>query len=272
MTKLERIENYLHDFFEHNIFEFDHFYETTYAQRREGIYKLQNGDRIMNFLDDLHGNISERLNFHRLVPHRFTTPADLLSFLNAFKHEIIRKSVVLRENEINEDTSYIIIEAVTYKNKIIKAIDYVFELYDLEDEKLLLYQKLRYHLIAEDVPNFISDLKSIFSSVSYAIARESEGYYHANVYLILRLLGFEIIPEDTTNIGRIDSVIVFSNKIYILEFKFSADNDDSAAAFDQIIEKDYASKYRLENKPIFGLGISFNENLRNIRAYKVERL
>lgn len=272
MTKIKRIETYLNDFFENNIIEFDLFCQSTNDQRQEGIYKLDNGSNILDFLNQVHGNISEKLRCNTLIPHRFTTPDELLYYLKSFRDYIASRSYLLNEAEINENTSYIIKYFVEYKNKIIKAIDYAFEIYDLEDENILLYQQLRYHLIKEKVPAFIQDLKSIFSSVSYAIVRETEGYYHANVYLILKLLGFEIIPEDTTNIGRIDSVIRFSNKIYIVEFKFSVDIDESQIAFDQIVQKDYASKYRLEQKEIFGLGISFNENIRNIRNYKCEKL
>jgi len=272
MTKLNRIEDYLYDFFENNIFELNLFFQTTYEQREWGIYKLDRGNEILDFLNNVNANIEERLRFPKLVPSRFTTPGDLLNFLRLFKVYLEENSFLLAETEIDEKTSYIILHFIEYKNKIIKAIDYTFEIYDLEDENMLLYQQLRYHLIGENVSSFIDDLKSIFSSVSYAIARESEGYYHANVYLILKLLGFDIIAEDTTNIGRIDCVIKFSNKIYILEFKFSEDSDESQAALVQIIEKDYASKYRLENKPIFALGISFNRKIRNIKNYKLQKL
>jgi PD-(D/E)XK nuclease superfamily len=272
MNKINRVENYLNDFFNHNIFEFDLFCETTNEQRREGIYKLENGAQILDFLNDVHGNITERLRHNPLVPHRFTTPNELLFYLKCFRDVIVSKSYLLKEDEIKENTSYIITHFIEYKNKIVKAIDYAFEIYDMEDDNILLYQQLRYHLIKQNVPEFIEDLKSIFSSVSYAIVRATEGYYHANVYLILKLLGFEIIPEDTTNIGRIDSVIRFSNKIYIVEFKFSNSIDESQIAFNQIVQKDYASKYRLEQKEIFGLGISFNENIRSIRNYKCEKL
>ncbi|GEC79698.1 PD-(D/E)XK nuclease domain-containing protein [Flavobacterium aquatile] len=272
MTRLNRIETYLNDFLENNIFELDLFYRTTQEQRQWGIYKLENGAEILDFLNSVNSNIEEHLKYPSLVPNRFTTPDELLTFLKNFKEYIEKNSYLLNENEINEKTSYIIRDFIEFKNKIIKAIDYTFEIYDLEDENILLYQQLRYHLIKENVHLFVEDLKSIFSSVSYAIAKESEGYYHANVYLILKLLGFEIIPEDTTNIGRIDCVIRFSNKIYILEFKFSLDSDDSQEALDQIIEKEYASKYKLEKKPIFALGISFNQNIRNIKNYKFQKL
>lgn len=272
MTKIKRIEKYLNDFLEYNIHELDLFYSSTYKQRHYGIYRLENGTEILDFLNNINSNIEEKLKFPNLVPHRFATPEDLLHFLQRLKTYIENNSYLLKENEVDEDTSYIITHFIDFKTKIVNAINYAFELYDLEDENILLYQRLRHHLIKEDIPQFIKDLKSIFSSVSYAIAHESEGYYHANTYLILKLLGFEILPEETTNIGRIDCVIKFSNKIYILEFKFSKNSDESESAFNQIVSKDYASKYRLEDKPIFALGISFSENVRNINNYKFEKI
>lgn len=272
MTKLNRIEDYLYNFLKNNIFQFNLFYQTTYEQRNSGVYKLHNGNQILLFLENVNSYIQENLQYRRLVPNRFTTPDDLLTSLRSFKKYIEENSYLLNEHEIDENTNYIITHFIDYKNKIIKAITYAFEIYDLEDENILLYQRLRHHLITENIHSFIEDLKSIFSSVSYAIIKKSEGYYHANTYLILKLLGFEIIPEATTNIGRIDCVLKFSNKIYILEFKFSESSDESQNALQQILKKDYASKYRLESKPIFGLGISFNEDIRNIRDYKFQPL
>ncbi|WP_111309768.1 PD-(D/E)XK nuclease domain-containing protein [Confluentibacter sediminis] len=272
MNKIERVEKYLFDFFENNIHDFDLFYRTTNEQRNEGIYRLENGNEILDFLFNVHSNIYENLKFKKLIPSRFTTPNDLLVFLRNFKKYIENNSFLLDEENVNGRTSYVITHFIEYKNKIIKAIDYSFEIYDLQDENMLIYQQLRHHLITENIELFIQNLKSIFSSVSYEIAKQSEGYFHANVFLILKLLGFDIIPEDTTNIGRIDAVIKLSNRIYILEFKFSKDTDDSDKAYNQIIENEYASKYLLENKPIYALGISFNEKVRNIRNYKFEKL
>ena len=272
MTKIEKIEEYLYNFFKYNFYEFEDFYRTTYDQRKEGIYQIDNGSSIMDFLNDIHSNIEENLKFPKLIPHRFATPENLLCYLKNFLKYIAENGQTVNELYTTGNSNYLITHTYSFKEKLNSAFEYALQLYDLEYENFLTYQKLRYDLINNDIPNFIENLKSIFSNLSYAIARESEGYYHSNVYLILKLLGFEIIPEETTNIGRIDAVIRFSKKIYILEFKFSENNDDSELAFNQIIEKNYASKFKIENIPIYAIGVSFNSTGRNIRNYKFEKL
>lgn len=271
MNKIERIEKYLHAFFKFNLFEFYDFYITTEDQKREAILTIENGRKLLDFLRDLY-HYTERLTSPKLVPHNFTTPDDLILYLTNFKRFIEENSIVLIENEEASKNSFLIQDIIFFKNEIVKAIDYSLQIYDLEDENILLYQQLRYYLIKNEVPSFINDLKSIFSSVSYPIKQRSEGFYHASVFLILKLLGFEIIAEDTTSRGRIDCVITFSKSIYILEFKFSDSSDESDIALRQIIEKDYADKYRLERKRMYGIGVSFNENIRNIKNYKVIEL
>ncbi|MCD8292024.1 MAG: PD-(D/E)XK nuclease domain-containing protein [Prevotella sp.] len=41
----------------------------------------------------------------------------------------------------------------------------------------------------------------------------SEGYFHSNIHLVLKLLGVNVISEDATNIGRIDAAIELIDKI-----------------------------------------------------------
>ncbi|AZA53764.1 PD-(D/E)XK nuclease domain-containing protein [Chryseobacterium sp. G0201] len=268
MTKIERVEQYLHEFFTYNIFELNDFYRAVYDQRDVGIYLLPKGNEILDFLINIYLNIEENLNFERLIPHRFATPQNLLYYLQRFIDDINNDRHLVDTLYDGEDTDWIISYFTSYIEKILSAFEYAIEIYDLEDENVLLYQQLRYHLINHDIENFIADLKSVFANVSYEIVKQTEGYYHANVFLILKLLGFNIVPEESTNIGRIDAVIRFSRKIYIMEFKFSEDSDDSQEALNQIIDKDYAAKYRIDNLNIYEIGISFNSKIRNIRTYK----
>jgi len=272
MNKVERIEKYLHEFVTYNFFELEDFYRNVYNQRREGIYLLPKGNEILDFLNNIHSNLQDKLNFERLIPHRFATPENLLYFLRCMIEYIEENRYLIDDQSNGYETDWIISNAIGFVQNILSAFNYAIEIYDLEDENILLYQQLRYYLIKGDVENFVLDLKSIFASVSYAIARETEGYYHANVFLILKLLGFRILPEETTNIGRIDAVIRFSRKVYIIEFKFSDNSDDSDEALNQIIEKEYGAKYRVEQVDVYGLGISFNKRIRNIRSYKLQKL
>jgi hypothetical protein len=75
------------------------------------------------------------------------------------------------------------------------------------------------------------------------------------VHLHFRYLGLFMQSEVHTSDGRMDAVVNTPTHIYLLEFKI----DQSAeAALAQIRQKGYADKFRLENKPVVGVGINFD--------------
>ncbi len=191
--------------------------------------------------------------------------------LDGFKKYLNDNQKYLDKNSKGEDTSYLVSTTQHIKNELVQMIDYTKTIYDYEDA-LIPYQELRYKLITHNIPGFIAILKSILASVSYFIAKTQEGYFHSNVHLILKLLGFEILSEETTSNGRIDAVIRFSDKLYIVEFKFSKKDDLSAEALKQIKDKEYALKFTVEKKNIFGIGISFDNSNRNINGFVDEKL
>lgn len=53
------------------------------------------------------------------------------------------------------------------------------------------------------------------------LANRNLSYYHSVVYLVLRLLNFQIDLEKLTNVGWIDAVLELDEVIYILAFKMS---------------------------------------------------
>lgn len=266
MDKIKRIEKYLFEFFSNRFEHIDIFFRSTHEQRQWGIYKLKDGSLLMDFLMSIHGNIEEQFYFEHLIPHKFATPDALLASLDAFKKYLNANQKFLDKNSKKEDTSYIVSTIQHIKNELVQMIDYTKTLYDYE-ETVLPYQELRYKLITHNIPDFIAILRSILASVSYLIAKTQEGFFHSNVHLILKLLGFEILSEETTNNGRIDAVIRFSDKFYIVEFKFSDNDDLSSEALKQIKDKEYALKFTVEKKDIFGIGISFSKSKRNINGF-----
>lgn len=225
----------------------------------------------MDFVISIHSNIEEHLYYDHIIPQKFVTPERFLTFLNNFKKYLNEHQCLLDINFNGEDTDHIIVTIQEFKNDLVEMIDYIKRLYDMEDS-LIPYQELRYNLITKDVPGFITTIKSILASVSYAIAQIHEGYFHSNVHLILKLLGFEILSEELTNNGRIDAVIRFSDVIYILEFKFGQNKDLSKVAMQQILDKNYAQKFIVEHKEIIGIGVSFDEMDRNVNGFVYQRL
>lgn len=271
MNELKRIEKYIFDFFSNRYEHIDIFFRSTHRDRHTGIYTLIDGPKIMDLIMSIHGNIQEQYFSEKLVPHKFSTPDALFRSLDLFKKFLADNQYLLDQNYEGDSTSYIVYDTQKIKDEIIEMIDYAKKMYDYEDT-LIPYQELRYKLITKNVPDFINILKSILASVSYAITKTLEGFFHSNVHLILKLLGFEIISEEMTNIGRIDATIRFSDIIYILEFKFGNDTDNSSEALQQIKDKKYAEKFFIENKEIIAIGISFCTKTKNINGCRYEKI
>ncbi len=124
-------------------------------------------------------------------------------------------------------------------------------------------------LDTEDMPGFIQEVKTLFSSIPYNIfIGEREAYYHSIIYLVLSLNGASVQVEDPTNTGRIDAVVETQNKIYIMEFKMGSEQE----ALKQIKEKKYYEKFQGKDKEIVLVGIGFDAEKRNIGNYLLENL
>lgn len=98
--------------------------------------------------------------------------------------------------------------------------------------------------------------------------RDREGYYQTIIYLVLRLVGVDILAEQETNIGRIDGVIETGKFIYLMEYKIGKAQDAMA----QIKAKKYHEKYLASGKDIILIGVGFNPEQKNIGDYLVESL
>ncbi|MBS1252728.1 MAG: hypothetical protein MAG451_01770 [Anaerolineales bacterium] len=118
----------------------------------------------------------------------------------------------------------------------------------------------------QNIEGFINVLKSVFGGIPHHLFLPQEAYYHSVVYLILKLLGFDVHAEWLTNLGRIDAVLELPAAVYIIEFKMTT----GEAAIQQIREKQYDLPFRDSGKAIILLGIAFDKEGRNIADWAVE--
>lgn len=272
MKDYKKIEEYIFEFLKTRFDDFNSFFYSVNQTRRTGIYMLSHGTSIMDFLISIHGILEDKLFFKNLIPQKFADPDSLFEYLNGFKKYLNDNQFLIDANLKDENTDYAISELYSLKNELVKMIDYTKLMYDYEDT-VVPYQELRFNLITRNIPDFIKILNSVLASVSFEISmRVHEGYFHSNVHLILKLLGFNIVSEDSTSNGRIDAVIRFTDIIYIMEFKFSNDEDLSTEALNQIKIKGYADKFIMEKKLIIGIGISFSRKSRSINNFISEEL
>ena len=120
---------------------------------------------------------------------------------------------------------------------------------------------------AEALKNAINP---IFANIPHQIFNKNhESYYHSVMYLVFMMLHYNIESEISTNVGRIDTVIATWNEVWIFEFKF---NKTAEIAFQQIIDNDYAAKYRNSGKAIYGVGVNFDSTEKCITAVKIEKI
>jgi len=126
------------------------------------------------------------------------------------------------------------------------------------------------YLEHEDLPAFLETMKTIFASIPYTIStKRDEAYFHTIFYLMISASGADTDSELLTNRGRIDLVITFPDKVYIIEFKC---NQRAKVAIRQILDRGYAEKYRRSGKRITLIGINFDSEKRNIAEWEMEKL
>ncbi len=141
-------------------------------------------------------------------------------------------------------------------------------------EKLKQQKRLLNMLRNADLDGFKDALFSLFASIPYSNFTNSklpeyEGYYASVIYAYLASTGLDLIPEDITNLGRMDLTVKLEGKAFILEFKLT--EQATGSALKQIKEKRYWEKYQ-DAESIYLIGIEFSREKRNIVGYEWEKV
>ncbi len=114
---------------------------------------------------------------------------------------------------------------------------------------------------------FFENIKALFASIPYTLeTKRDEAYFHTAFYLIVSASGINAHSQVLTCDGRIDLVMEYSDKIYIIEFKC---NQSAQAGIRQIREKGYDQKYRASGKKIILMGVCFDTQKRNVADWQV---
>ena len=176
-------------------------------------------------------------------------------------------------------TGYITVKAYDYEkgkyilgypNEEVKRAFYRHLLARFDDKTLdtnaIIITSIIDHLNANEIPEFIQRMRSLYKSVSYPLIDNQERYYHTIFYCVIKMMGFDIETEVLTSDGRIDAVIKTEKYIYVIEFKMGKAQE----AIEQIQKKQYHLKYANENgKQLILMGIGFDEATKNIEDWMV---
>ena len=142
------------------------------------------------------------------------------------------------------------------------------------DATFSLADSLRQALLDADIETFISQMRTLISSLSYDIFQSSEQAFHFIFYITGVLIGGEDLRTETekrTNRGRMDLLIETRAYIYIIEFKL---DQSPEVALQQIKKKGYADPWQSDQREKILLGVNFASEERNIPedGWRMERL
>lgn len=269
---------YLEEWITARYSDWNMFYHSTNQNKRNGIYLLKSGARLMDLLDDIMGNIEEHfaidVNSH-IIPSRFSSIPQLLQFLDNFQKHIKKQFHLIEKNIIGEETDSIVIEMYKMCSDIDQMVTRCLSIYQADEDIPIPYQQARMALRNNDVKLFVELIGSLIKNVPYNIHKEKmdEGYFHTIIHVITAVLGMSPVSEAEISDGRIDMMMEYPTRIFIMEFKYEANGKDrSIEALQQIKDNRYAEAYYIKGKVIEGVGISFSKETRNVSAFVTERL
>jgi hypothetical protein len=129
-------------------------------------------------------------------------------------------------------------------------------------------------LLANDFAGMESLFTAFFASIPHDWFRNNpiaqyEGYYASVFYAYFASLGLDIVPEESSNAGRLDMAVRFNGNVYLFEFKV-VELEPEGAALEQIKQRGYADKYRDRNEPIHLVGVEFSREQRKVVGFEVE--
>lgn len=128
-------------------------------------------------------------------------------------------------------------------------------------------------LAKHDLKALQASLEAFFASIPHDWYRKNplaqyEGYYASIFYSQLAALGLDTRVEDSTNKGRIDLALRYGQQVYLFEFKV-IEQVPEGKALQQLIDKDYAEKYKQPGVSVTLIGVEFSREKRNIVGWDV---
>ena len=119
----------------------------------------------------------------------------------------------------------------------------------------------------EKVIQIINDLIQAIPDQNYV--KDEEKFFHAIIHLIFTMVGTDVRSEVHTPIGRMDTIVITHERIFLFEFKM---NETAEMAIQTIKDRHYAESLRHRNKPITAIGVSFSVKTKGVAEWKQEEM
>jgi len=131
-------------------------------------------------------------------------------------------------------------------------------------------------LLANDFSAMQALFTAFFASIPFEWYTKNpiaqyEGYYASVFYSYFAALGLDVVPEESSNAGRLDMTVRFNGQIYLFEFKV-VELEPEGRALAQIKGKGYADKHRASGCPLHLIGVEFSKQSRSVTGFEVETI
>ncbi len=253
-------------------------YQGIRENRVNGIYRLPDGTKLLDALDSIMANYQEHLYCKNLLPVYFSSPHQLLTFLQNYGEDCKKQLKWMLALPMSELQDYEVDDIIEMHQDVVEMTTYCLESYEvniIDNTYLKPYLDMKAFLDAENVGGFMKRMEAIYSSIPTSIHKGNlnEALFHSVAHSVMCQFGFRFCSESETNEGRMDMRIEMDKHIYIFEFKYSEDDVDmSEDALQQIHDKHYADPYLVQGKKVIAVGVSFGKKKRNVVNYKFEEL
>ncbi|MDR1632292.1 MAG: ATP-binding protein [Dysgonamonadaceae bacterium] len=136
------------------------------------------------------------------------------------------------------------------KESLLKHLLSAYSYYPLESAQELR-QRMQQQLLVGNVAGLEQSLREMLAYIPYPLHIGREAYYHSLMLLWLKLLGFDIIGEVTSNIGSIDAVWKFPGHTIVAEVKCQVKKGRISTLLTKAIRQIEGKRYceRFMNEP-----------------------
>ena len=122
----------------------------------------------------------------------------------------------------------------------------------------------------EDIGSAIKVINDLIQAVpDQNYIKNEEKFFQAIVHLIFTMIRSDVRSEVHTPIGRIDTLVMTTTRIFLFEFKV---NESAEDAIKCIEDRRYAESLRYKNLPITGVGVAFSPKIKGIQEWKQKEL
>ncbi len=186
-----------------------------------------------------------------------------------YSHSLLFQAGYLTIKEVMSDDDFVL----GFPNQEVRSsfASYLLAEYmdkDWANMEYTIAHKLKRHLEDEELQAAFQIFAPVISSTSYDITKHTEGFFHTIMHVLMYSTGLVTFSELENAQGRLDTVCIAEKAVYIFEFKL---NETAEAAIRQIKTKNYATRFSVENKALYIIGVNFVSAEKKINEILVEK-